>query len=272
MRRITISQLIVLLFVAGVLAFQLAPLVPVVVSSFSGSSLVRFPPEGFSFHWYPDIPASYWWALSVSLLVAGLTAIFTCLLGVPATFALIRGSYPGRNFMRALLTSPLQVPQVVSGLVFMQFFFWLARAMQVQLLGSVIGLTIAHVILGLPFVISTVGPVLQRFPVGLEEAALSLGANRWRTIRKVTLPVISSAIFSGAMYAFIASFGNVAATLFLVTTKTVTLPVEIFYAMEFDMRPNILAMSTLVIVLSAIIVHLSYRFAGAEGRGEKQRL
>jgi len=270
-RRVFSAHIILVLFVVGVMVFQLAPLVPVIVSSFSGSSLVCFPPEGFSFGWYANIPANYWRALGLSLLVAGLTAIFTSLLGVPATFALVRGSYPGRNFIRGLLVSPLQMPQVVSGLVFMQFFFWLMRTFQIKLLGAVPGLTIAHVILGLPFMISTLGPVLQRFPAGLEEAALSLGASRWRTIRRVTLPVIASGIFSGAMYAFIASFGNVATTLFLVSARTMTLPVELFYAMEFDMRPNILAISTLVIILSAIIVRLLYNFMGADVKGVMER-
>lgn len=271
MRGISSTQIILIMFVTGVMIFQLSPLVPVVISSFSGSSLVCFPPEGFSLNWYSKIPPNYWRALGISILVASLTALFTCLLGVPATFALLRGNYPGRNFMRALLMSPLQVPQVVSGLIFMQFFFWILRSIEIKLLGSILGLTIAHVILGLPFVISTLGPVLQRFPISLEEAALSLGASRWRTTRRVTLPIISPGIFSGAMYAFIASFGNVATTLFLVSTKTMTLPVEIFYGMEFDMRPNILAISTIVIVFSAIIVRLIYKFMGVEAKSLMQR-
>jgi putative spermidine/putrescine transport system permease protein len=269
MERIRIDRVMLILFVAAVLAFQLAPLMPVVVSSFSGSNIVRFPPEGFSFQWYPNIPGKYWRALGVSLLVAGLTAMFTCLLGVPATFALVRGDYPGRNLVRSILMSPLQVPLVVTGLVFMHFYFWFQRTLQVMLLGSVTGLTIAHIILSIPFMIGTLGPVLERFHEGLEEAAFSLGANRWRTILRVTLPVIAPGVFSGATYAFISSFGNVAATLFLVSTRTMTLPVEIFYAMEFEMRPNILAMSTLVILLSAVIVKILYRFTGAELKGRE---
>ena len=256
----------------AVIVFLVSPLVPVIASSFSGSNIVIFPPEGFSLRWYPNIPANYWRSLGVSLIVAGLTAIFVCFLGVPATFALVRGNYPGRNFVRALLMSPLQVPLVVSGLIFMQFYFSLTYIIKMSLLGSLTGLTIAHVILGLPFMISTLGPVLERFRVGLEEVALSLGANRWRTIKRVTLPVISPGIFSGAMYAFISSFSDVAATLFLVSSKTMTLPVEIFYAMEFDISPSVLAISTLVILLSAAVVKLIYRFTGADIKGEVQRL
>lgn len=271
MRRAAAGRVLAVLFVAAVLAFEVAPLVPVVVSSFSGSNIVRFPPEGFSLQWYPAIPASHWRALGISLLVGGLAALTACLLGVPATFALVRGDFPGRNLVRALLMSPLQVPLVVAGIVFMHFYFWIQRAFGVPFMGSVAGLTIAHVILGLPFVISTLGPVLLRFHEELEEAALSLGASRWRTIRRVTLPVIAPGVFAGAMYAFIASFGNVAASIFLVSTRTMTLPVEIFYAMEFDMRPSVLAMSTLVIILSAVIVRLVYRFTGAEPKGQVER-
>ncbi len=264
MRQLRISRIVQIVFVGLVVAFLIAPLIPVFVSSFSGSNLVRFPPEGFSVQWYPEIPAKYWKDLGISLLVAGLTALLTCVFGVPATFALVRGNYPGRNFFRSLLMSPLQVPLVVTGLVFMTYFFWILRTFKVSLLGSVPGLTIAHVTLGLPYVISVLGPVLLRFHEQLEEAALSLGASRWRTIKRVTLPVLSPGIFSGATYAFITSFGNVAATIFLVSTKTMTLPVEIFYAMEFDMRPYILAMSTLVVLLSAVLVNLLQRFTGAD--------
>lgn len=222
--------------------------------------------------WYANISADYWRSLGISLLVAGLTATCVCLLGVPATFALVRGSYPGRNFVHALLMSPLQVPFVVSGIVFMQFYFFLRQIIGLSLLGSITGLTICHVILGLPFMVGTLGPVLQRFHVSLEEAALSLGANRVGTMRRVTLPVIAPGIVGGAMYAFISSFGDVAATVFLVSTKTMTLPVEMFYAMEFDMNPSVLAISTIVIILSAAFVSLIYRFTGAEGKGGAQRL
>lgn len=154
----------------------------------------------------------------------------------------------------------------------MQFYFFLRQIIGLSLLGSITGLTICHVILGLPFMVGTLGPVLQRFHVSLEEAALSLGANRVGTMRRVTLPVIAPGIVGGAMYAFISSFGDVAATVFLVSTKTMTLPVEMFYAMEFDMNPSVLAISTIVIILSAAFVSLIYRFTGAEGKGGAQRL
>jgi putative spermidine/putrescine transport system permease protein len=265
-KSIRLGRILSVVFVGAVLVFQMAPLMPVIISSFSSGNFVRFPPEGFSLQWYPNIPAKFWRALGVSLEVAGLTAFFTCLLGVPATFGLIRGNCPGRNFIRAFFMSPLQVPLVVSGLVFMQFYFWIVRNLKMTLLGSLSGLTIAHVILCLPFVIGTLGPVLQRFDNALEEAALSLGASRWRTIKRVTLPVISPGIFSSAMFAFIASFCDMAATVFIVSTRTMTLPVEIFYAMEFDMRPDILAISTVVIVLSAVVVKLLHRFIGASDK------
>lgn len=265
-------RILAALFVGAVLAFEVAPLVPVVISSFSAATIVRFPPEGFSLHWYPAIPAGHWRALGVSLAVGAAAALSACVLGVPAAFALVRGEFPGRSLIQAVLMSPLQVPLVVAGIVFMHFYFWIQRALGVALIGSVTGLTIAHAVLGVPFVIGTVGPILQRFRGELEEAALSLGASRWRTIRRVTLPVVSPGIFAGGMYAFIASFGNVAASIFLVSTRTMTLPVEIFYAMEFDMRPSILAMSTLVILLSAVLVGLVYRFMGVEPKGHAERV
>lgn len=271
MNRIRAGSIGLLLLTTAVVVFLLSPLVPVIASSFSTLDIVTFPPQGFTLKWYSNIPTTYWRSLSISLLVAGLTAIVVCLIGVPVTIALVRGNYPGRNFIRALLLSPLQVPLVVSGLVFMQFYFFVRNLTKLSLLGSVTGLTICHVILGLPFMIGALGPVLQEFHVSLEEAALSLGASPARTLRRVTLPVIAPGIFSGAMYAFISSFSDVAATLFLVSTKTMTLPVEIFYAMEFDLNPCVLAISTLVIMLCAAVVQVIFRFTGADFKGEVQR-
>jgi len=266
------SHIILILFTIGIMVFLLSPLVPVVVSSFSRLPVVVFPPRGFTLSWYANIPAKYWGSLGTSLMVAALTATCVCLLGVPATFALVRGSYPGRNWVQALLMSPLQVPYVVSGIVFMQFFFSVQQMIGVSLLGSITGLTLSHTILALPFMVSTLGPVLQRFHGSLEEAALSLGASRVRTMQRITLPVIAPGIFAGAMFAFICSFGDVAATVFLVSSRTMTLPVEMFYAMEFDMKPSVLAISTLVIIISAAMIRLIYRFTETEGGGGGERL
>ena len=124
----------------------------------------------------------------------------------------------------------------------------------VQLVGSFAGMVIAHVFAATPYVVGTLVSVLQRFNYDLEEAALVLGASRWGTFRQVTLPMLKPGIFAGALYAFMISFAEVPISVFLAGSRTVTFPVEVFNSMLFDFEPTILAISSIVTVLSLTLV------------------
>jgi putative spermidine/putrescine transport system permease protein len=106
--------------------------------------------------------------------------------------------------------------------------------------------------------------VLLRFNTTLEEAALSLGASRFSVMRRVTLPILMPGIYTGAIYAFLVSFGDVPVSLFLSSAGYTTFPVEIFQAMQFDFNPAVLAISSITIAGSLVLMIGLQRLVGME--------
>ena len=189
--------------VGAVLVFLLAPVVVVVLASFDGGDSVAgrafltFPPTSLSLQWYFSIQPRLFHALWVSFLVACFAAGFGTVIGVPAALGLIRGNLPGKTVLSALFRAPLQIPFIVIGVAFLQTWYLLGDAFGIRIAGSFLALAIGHLFVATPYVIGSVGSVLLRFNPNIEEAALSLGASRWRTFRRVTLPIIMPGIYAG---------------------------------------------------------------------------
>lgn len=245
-------------------AFLLAPFVVVLGASFDPATEfhVAFPPRGFSLHGYATIPWRYVQATGVSLLVGLSVAVLATLVGTAAAFGLVRGHVVGREMLQAFFRLPVQIPFVVTGAVFLQFYYQLTPLTGVNLLDGIGGLVIAHLFVAIPYSVGSVSAVLARFDPALDEAAEILGATRWGTFLQVTLPIIRPGVMAGAFYAFIVSFGDVPVALFLVTGKWTTLPVQIFQDMQFDFRPSMLAVSSLVAVVSLIAIFGVQKLAG----------
>jgi len=247
-----------------VYAFLLGPILAVMLASFeAGQSYhFQFPPKNFSLEWYGKIAPRYWHAMGVSLLVAGLSAVLATILGAAAALALVRGRLATAEVLQSYFRLPLQIPFVVTGVVFLQFYNQLAVAAGLDLLGTIPGLLLAHVFVTIPYSVGTVGAVLVRANPRLEEAARTLGASEWAVFRRVLLPSLRPGLFAGFFYAFIVSFGDVPISIFLASEKITTLPVEIFATLQFDFDPAVLALSTLVVVFSALLILAAQRFAG----------
>jgi putative spermidine/putrescine transport system permease protein len=249
----------------AVYVFLLAPLVVVAGASLNGGpflAYVNFPPDRISLDWYLAIPGAHFRAIGLSLGLALVVAAAACLLGVPAALGLVRGRMPGKALLAALLRAPLQIPFVVIGVAFLQLYYVVGDAVGLYLQASFTGLALAHVFAATPYVIGSVGAVLQRFDVRLEEAALSLGASRWSAFRRVTLPVIMPGVYTGALYAFMLSFTDVPIVLFLAGAGFTTFPVEVFHSFQFDFNPTILASSTLVMLFSLGVLLLIQKVVG----------
>jgi putative spermidine/putrescine transport system permease protein len=249
-----------------VYVFLLAPLVVVALASLDGrkQAFFSFPPREVSLAWYWSIPARYFETLSVSLGLAAVAAAVGAVLGVPAALGLVRGRFKGKEVVAALFRAPLQIPFVVSGVAFLQAYYFAGDLLGVNLLGTFAGLALAHVFLATPYVVGTVGAVLHRFNPRLEEAALSLGATRWSAFRRVTLPIILPGVYAGVLYAFIVSFGDIPVSLFLASPRYTTFPVEIFHSIEFDFSPAVLAVSTLIVLISLAILWVVQRIVGLD--------
>jgi len=254
------------LVVAAVIVylFLLAPIASVILASFSEgqTSYFKFPPERYSLAIYGAIPVKYLQSLGVSFVVALMAALVATTIGAIAALGIVRGRLGGQEWFLAFFRLPLQVPFVVTGVVFLQFYYRIIDVTGVDLIGSIPGLVLAHVFMTVPYGVGAVAVVLMRAGPRLEEAAKSLGAGSWSTFRRVTLPLMKPGIFAGFFYAFIISFGDVPVAVFIANGPYTTLPVEIFQALQFDFEPAVLALSTVVVLLSAGMIIAAQRLIG----------
>lgn len=266
-RRWRLDWIILVILSALAYLFVLAPMIVVAGASLHGRTLyagVTFPPTDISLHWYANIPAAQLKALGLSLLLGAIAAGGAVLLGVPAALGLARSTVPGLPLIAALFRAPLQIPSVVTGIAFLQLYYLVLATFGIALPGSLAGLAIAHIFMGLPFVIGSVTAVLHRFDRKLEEAAAIHGATPWRVLRRVTLPVLMPGVYAGALYAFMVSFADVPVSIFLTAPGYQTYPVEIFYALENDFSPALLASATLVIVFCLFALLAAQKLIGLD--------
>lgn len=235
---------------AAGLLFLIIPVLVIIPLSFNSSTFLSYPLNGFSLRWYRAFLGSDEWihALGNSLLVAPLATLLATVLGVLAAMGLTQSEFRGKGLMMAILISPMVAPVVIIGV---GMFFFFAR---LSLLNSYIGLVLAHALLGVPFVVITVVAVLKNYDIRLSRAAASLGAPPLYAFRKVTLPLIAPGIFSGALFAFAASFDEVVVTLFLASPGQRTLPIQMFAGIRENLDPTIAAAASLMIAASLLLL------------------
>jgi putative spermidine/putrescine transport system permease protein len=243
---------------AATLLFIAAPLLVTVSLSVSDTMFVSFPPKGFTLAWYGKVLADpdFQSALSFSLRLAALATAGALLLGVPAAFALIRFPVPGGAAIRSLLLSPLIFPVLVTGLALLQLFSLLRWTV------VPVNLLIAHILVTSPYVVRTVSASLLLADVTLEEAARTLGANRWRTFRRVTLPQIAPGVVAGALFAFMVSFDNYPVSMWLADAQNDPIPMLIYRKATGVFDPSVAAISTLLIGLAVAVVLIMERLVG----------
>lgn len=239
--------------------FLLAPIVVVIGTSFNGpkgtnDASFNFPPQNVSLYWYFRLPQAQIEALGLSLGLAAISAIFACVIGVPAALGLVRSNFRGKAAVAAIFRAPLQIPSIVTGIAFLQLFYVIGDLTGIYWQGTIIGLSIGHIFVATPYVVGTVTAILQRFDTQLEEAALIHGATKWRAFWRVTLPVIMPGVYAGGLYSFMVSFSDVPISIFLSAPGFVTYPVEIFFALESDFDPSLMASATLVIFVCLLLL------------------
>jgi putative spermidine/putrescine transport system permease protein len=239
--------------------FLLAPLLIVVINSLGVEQYVIFPPSGVSLRWYTEIPQYYLDGAILSVTVAVAAVATACVLAVPAGLAIARGSLPGRPAIDALLRSPIQVPLLISGVAFLQFYVLLQGWSGATLTGNFVGLWIAHTIVVCPYLLVAVVARLAHYPDSLDEAAYGLGAGPTRAFFDVTLPIISPAVASGVFFAFLVSFDNVPTTIFLIQSGKTTLPLALFFDTELALSRVQYAVGTIVTIISTVLILAAMR-------------
>ncbi|WP_430464963.1 ABC transporter permease [Tabrizicola sp.] len=252
--------------------------------------MLTLDPDGYSLRWYdslltlghsaPDgVRDSAWWsevwhratwvqAAKNSFWVGLWATILATVLGTIAALGLSRPEMPYRGFIMALLISPMIVPIIIIA-VGMSFFYSQACVTPGTGLASLtgpflsekgclanshLGVIVAHAVLGIPFVIITVTATLSGFDQSLIRAAHSLGANPRVTFFKVVMPLILPGVISGALFAFVTSFDEVVAVLFIAGPDQQTIPRQMFNGIREAISPAILAVATILVIISVLLL------------------
>jgi putative spermidine/putrescine transport system permease protein len=240
-----------------ILLFILAPIVIVIIVSFTSREMISFPPQGFSLRWYKAFFTEPPWmdTFKNSVIIAVYSTLISTFIGTLASLAL-RGKTAGHPRVNAMILLPMMIPGVILGISILMY------AGKIGLYGTFLPVIFAHSLWGTPYVYLIVSSVLQGIDPSLEDAARNLGAGPVKTFFLVTAPLIKTGIFAGALFAFISSFGEFIMALFLTTGRMTTLPVQIFTSLKYDISPVVAAVSVFFIVLTILIIGASVALAG----------
>lgn len=235
---------------ALILFFLTMPSALVVILSFTASTLLEFPPRAYSLRWYANFFGSPEWrsATQVSFIVATLTAAIATPAGVAAAYGIHVGRFKNSSLWSTLLILPMLIPVI---LIAIGAFFVFVPA---RLNNTVTGLVVAHTALSIPFVFVVILARLRSYDLNQELAAQSLGASRFQSFVKVTVPQIKFSIITATLLAFIHSLDEVVVAFFVATGDASTLTRRMFLALQFGIDPTIAAISTCLIVLTIICV------------------
>ena len=233
-----------------VFVFLLAPIFVIIPISVSSGSLLNYPLPGISLKWFDVIFTPYPWMLALenSLIIASATTVLATILGTLAAYGLTSVEFRLKPLVMALLISPMMVPLVITAL---GAYFLFAR---VGLVGTFTGMILAHTVLAVPFVVITVTATLQGFDRNMVRAAQSLGAKPLSAFFGITLPLIMPGIVSGAIFAFVTSFDEIVVALFIASPTQFTLPRQLFAGLRDNLDPSIVAIATLLILVSIFLM------------------
>lgn len=250
-----------------IFVFLLLPIFIIIPISFSSAKYLQFPPQGFSLQWYHEYFSDRVWisATLLSLRVAAITMVLATILGTMASLALVRGRFRGKGLIHAFLLSPMIIPVIIIAISVYLFFS------KLRLIGTGLGLVLAHTILALPFVVVNVSATLKGFDETLERAAMSLGANRFQALMKITFPLIRPGIISGALFAFVTSFDEVVIAIFISGAYAVTLPKQMWDGIRISINPTIAAVSSLLICFSVALMLMIEVLRSRMVRPKKQK-
>lgn len=235
-----------------------APLLIVIGASFSPRAVLTFPPNGFSWRWYGEFLGSTVWltAFARSAAIAVLAAVLTTLAALGAALALDRAPARLRGLVETAILAPLLFPHAAIGIAFLG---WLSV---LRLNGGFIGILLAHLILCAPFAYRPIAVSLRQIDRSLTEAATILGAEPGQALRRVVLPLLRPGMAASLLFSFIISFDEVTVTMFLVGPEFSTLPVSIYTHIHDSADPVVAAISSVLIMLTAMLVLLIDRLVG----------
>jgi len=240
-------------------AFLYGPILSLIVYSFNESRLVTVW-AGFSTKWYGELLQNERMlsAAWLSLRVAAITATGAVILGTAAGFVMAR--YPrfwGRTLFAGLLTAPLVMPEVITGLSMLLMFVGLEQVLGWPAGRGIDTITVAHITFTMSFVAVVVQSRLSGMDRSVEEAAMDLGARPWKVFLVITLPLIAPALVSGWLLAFTLSLDDLVITAFVSGPGSTTLPMVIFSSVRMGVSPQINALASIVVGVVTIGIIMS---------------
>jgi len=241
------------------IAFLYIPMIMLIVYSFNKSRIVPVW-GGFSTKWYGVLFDSepIWEAVVLSLKVATVNACFATILGTLAGLALVRfGSFKGRTLFSGMISAPLVMPEVITGLSLLLLFITLKELIGWPDKRGFTTITIAHITFSMAYVAVIIQSRLAGMAQDLEEAAQDLGAKPLRVLFDITLPLIAPGMLAGWLLSFTLSLDDLIIASFVSGPGAVTLPMLIYSRVRLGLRPDINALATIIILVVAIGVLLA---------------
>ena len=250
------------MLVAGLLFIYL-PMLILVIYSFNASKLVTVW-GGWSLKWYVGLLDNTQLMGSVmrSLEIALYTAIAAVALGTLAAFVLTRIShFKGRTLFGGLVTAPLVMPEVITGLSLLLLFVAMAQMIGWPQERGIVTIWIAHTTFCSAYVAVVVSSRLRELDLSIEEAAMDLGAKPWKVFFLITIPMIAPSLAAGAMMSFALSLDDLVLASFVSGPGSTTLPMEVFSAVRLGVKPEINAVASLILLAVSLVTFLVWFFS-----------
>ena len=238
------------LFMTAVYLFLYLPIFVVILYSFNTNrSNISF--SGYTLYWYKQVLQGdpLWGNLWLSVKLALVSMIISVGLGTLATIGMYRYEFKIKKYINGLLYIPMVIPELVIGLASLAAFTKMGMNM------GFVTLVFAHVTFCLPYVVVTLRARIADFDSSIEEAAMDLGADRWHTLKRVTLPLLAPGIVSGAFMSISLSIDDVIISYFVSGAGDITFPIKVYGMVRGKISTNVYVVSTLFLV-SIILIYL----------------
>lgn len=259
MKRVSFSSF---MLVAGLLFIYL-PMLILVIYSFNESKLVTVW-GGWSIKWYVGLldNTQLMGSVARSLEIACYTAVAAVALGTLAAFVLTRISqFKGRTLFGGLVTAPLVMPEVITGLSLLLLFVAMAQMIGWPQERGIVTIWIAHTTFCAAYVAVVVSARLRELDLSIEEAAMDLGARPWKVFFLITIPMIAPSLAAGGMMSFALSLDDLVLASFVSGPGSTTLPMEVFSAVRLGVKPEINAVASLILLAVSLVTFLVWFFS-----------
>jgi len=253
------------------LIFIYAPMLILVIYSFNSSKLVTVW-GGWSIKWYAHLldNAQLIGSVMRSLKIALYTSIAAVILGTLGALVMTRmPNFRGRTLFGGMVTAPLVMPEVITGLSLLLLFVTLAQLIGWPLERGMVTIWIAHTTFCTAYVVVIVSSRLRELDTSIEEAAQDLGAKPWKVFLFITVPMIMPSIMAGAMMSFALSLDDLVLASFVAGPGATTLPMEVFSQVRLGVKPEINAIASLILLVVSIFTFIAWYFMR---KSEKKRI